>query len=47
VSMNERQRFAIANPLNSARDRAHVIRHRYLRERGDKTLLVIVLAVDR
>lgn len=45
--MNERQLAALTAPLNNARDHAAIARRRHMRQRGDGTLLVVVLAVDR
>ena len=46
--MNERQAFALAHPLDSADPaRCGIERYRTGRLRGDGSLLVVVLAVDR
>lgn len=45
--MNPRQAAALADVLNDARDQANIARRRTIRERGDGTLLVVILAVDR
>lgn len=43
--MNPRQLHALTHPLNGATD--DISRYRSIRQRGDGSLLVVVLAVDR
>jgi hypothetical protein len=43
--MNERQLYALTHPLNGAD--ADIAPYRSIRQHGDGTLLVVVLAVDR
>lgn len=45
--VNERQAAALAEVLNDAWDQANIGRRRSIRQRGDGTLLVVILAVDR
>lgn len=45
--MNERQRYALTHPLNDAVDQAAIASVRHIHQRGDGTLMVVILAVDR
>lgn len=45
--MNPRQLAALTAPLNDARDERAIVPRRTIRQRGDGTLLVVILAVDR
>lgn len=45
--MNDRQAYALTHPLNDAVDHQALTRCRHMRQRGDGTLLVVILAVDR
>lgn len=43
--MNERQAYALAHPLNGSDQ--DISLYRRVRQRGDGSLLVVILAVDR
>lgn len=45
--MNTRQAAALSGVLDDAYDQANIAKRRTLRQRGDGTLLVVILAVDR
>jgi hypothetical protein len=45
--VNDRQLYALTHPLNNASDLSAIARRRSILDRGDRTLLVVVLAVDR
>lgn len=45
--MNDRQRYALDHPLNDARNDLRRDDCTYQRIRGDGSLLVMVLAIDR
>lgn len=46
--MNDRQAYAYARPLSRADLGPDAIaRYRHIRQRGDGTLLIVVLAIDR
>lgn len=45
--MNDRQHFALTHPVNGERDLPGLHRYRTITDRGDGTLLVVILAVDR
>ncbi len=47
ASMTARQRYALTHPLNNARDPSYLAKLRSVRQRGDGSLVVVILAIDR